>query len=175
MMRKYLSTSLVLGMAVLISACQQTPTKSEAPAIGMANPASTYCIEQGGKLRIEKTASGEVGICQLPDGREVEEWAFFRSSHNKAAAATEQQATSNAQVNVINFVCDNGMQFQGSFFIDEGRAVLNLPTETVDLTEQVTASGVAYTNGIVSFRGKGSQMTLERQGFEPVNCRGTNI
>ena len=47
--------------------------------MGIANPASVYCIEQGGKLEIRKTANGEVGYCHLPDGRIIEEWAFFRS------------------------------------------------------------------------------------------------
>lgn len=48
------------------------------PPIGMANPASVFCIQQGGKLRMVKTAQGEHAMCVLPDGREVEEWAYFR-------------------------------------------------------------------------------------------------
>ena len=48
------------------------------PRIGMANPASVFCVQQGGTLRIVRTAQGEHGMCKLPDGREVEEWAFFR-------------------------------------------------------------------------------------------------
>ncbi len=47
--------------------------------IGMANPASKYCVEQGGKLDIRKDAQGnEYGVCMFPDGTECEEWAFFR-------------------------------------------------------------------------------------------------
>lgn len=53
------------------------------PVAKMANPASVFCIEQGGKIEIRKTASGEVGYCHLPDGRVVEEWAFFRANAEK--------------------------------------------------------------------------------------------
>jgi len=46
---------------------------------GIANPASVYCVQQGGKLEIRKDAEGgEYGICILTNGRECEEWKFFR-------------------------------------------------------------------------------------------------
>lgn len=45
----------------------------------IANPASVYCIEQGGKLEIVRTEKGDVGWCVLPDGRHIEEWRFFRA------------------------------------------------------------------------------------------------
>lgn len=56
---------------------------ADQPPVGIANPASVYCVEQGGKLEIRKTANGEVGYCHLPDGRVVEEWEFFRSQTRK--------------------------------------------------------------------------------------------
>ena len=49
--------------------------------LGMANPASVYCVKIGGKLRIEKTPQGELGICVLPNGTEMEEWTLFRRDH----------------------------------------------------------------------------------------------
>ncbi|SPO31953.1 uncharacterized protein UTRI_06677_B [Ustilago trichophora] len=52
-------------------------------AVQIANPASEYCIQQGGTLQIVKDAQGnEVGMCKLPDGTVVEEWAFFRSQND---------------------------------------------------------------------------------------------
>lgn len=56
----------------------------ESPMIGMSNPASDFCIQQGGKLEIRQEADGEAGYCHLPDGRVVEEWAFFRAESGKA-------------------------------------------------------------------------------------------
>ena len=59
----------------------KTAAPPEPTAIGMANPASTYCVEQGGKLEIKQGADGEIGMCQLPNGTTVEEWEFFRANH----------------------------------------------------------------------------------------------
>ena len=54
------------------------PAPTAAPA-GIANPASTYCVEQGGTLHIRTADDGsQSGVCTFPDGSECEEWAFFR-------------------------------------------------------------------------------------------------
>ncbi|WP_311399758.1 DUF333 domain-containing protein [Lautropia mirabilis] len=78
--------NLLLSAALFPLAACTTMTgdtqKQEAPAVGMANPASEYCIQQGGQLEIRKTPEGEVGYCHLPDGQVVEEWALFRAAHN---------------------------------------------------------------------------------------------
>lgn len=48
-------------------------------SVGLANPASTYCEEQGGTLEIRTDADGnQYGVCVFDDGSECEEWAFFR-------------------------------------------------------------------------------------------------
>ncbi|GBR14661.1 hypothetical protein AA105894_1137 [Asaia spathodeae NBRC 105894] len=52
----------------------------------MANPASVYCKEQGGKLEIRHEKEGEVGYCHLPYGRIVEEWVLWRAGHHGAHA-----------------------------------------------------------------------------------------
>jgi putative hemolysin len=54
------------------------PAPTAAPA-GIANPASTYCVEQGGTSDIRTAEDGsQSGVCTFPDGSECEEWAFFR-------------------------------------------------------------------------------------------------
>jgi putative hemolysin len=53
----------------------------EAPAPGMANPASVYCMKQGGTLEMREEADGSVSYCRLPDGTVIEEWAFFRANN----------------------------------------------------------------------------------------------
>ena len=66
------------GFLLTCGACA-TDEAPEAPAAGVANPASVYCIEQGGRVEIRKLPDGgEVGYCVFPDGTECEEWAFFR-------------------------------------------------------------------------------------------------
>ena len=52
--------------------------RAEAPS-SLANPASTNCVNHGGKLLIETDGSGgQFGICQFPDNRQCEEWALLR-------------------------------------------------------------------------------------------------
>lgn len=46
---------------------------------GMANPASAYCVEQGGVVTIRtdpRPGGGQYGVCILP-GMECDEWAFY--------------------------------------------------------------------------------------------------
>jgi hypothetical protein len=46
---------------------------------GLANPASVYCLKQGGTLDIMAGwDSGQMGICTFPDGKMCEEWAMMR-------------------------------------------------------------------------------------------------
>jgi len=49
--------------------------------VGLANPASVFCIEQGGKLKPQTNDKGEYSICVLPDGSEMEEWEYYRKEH----------------------------------------------------------------------------------------------
>ena len=45
----------------------------------MANPASVYCEEQGGRVDIRTAADGsQQGFCVFSDGTECDEWAYFR-------------------------------------------------------------------------------------------------
>lgn len=47
----------------------------------MANPASTYCVEQGGQSHIKTDKDGnQYGECHLSDGRVVDEWEYFRQN-----------------------------------------------------------------------------------------------
>ncbi len=47
----------------------------------MANPASVYCREQGGTLRIVDTPTGQAGMCLFADGTTIEEWELYRRDH----------------------------------------------------------------------------------------------
>lgn len=85
--------SLVIALSVFVAGCSQptavsptpaatavqtSPQRPPTPVAGLANPASTYCIEQGGQLEIQSTESGQIGVCRFSDGTVCEEWAFFR-------------------------------------------------------------------------------------------------
>lgn len=70
---------------LVMTACSQTPPQPQpetrVPRVGMANPASVYCEKLGGKLVIQRTERGEIGICHLPDGTQIDEWVLFRRNH----------------------------------------------------------------------------------------------
>jgi putative hemolysin len=69
---------LLLPLTLLpLAACMAT---TESPVLDMANPASTYCASQGGETIIRDSAEGQVGLCRLPSGAVVDEWAFYRES-----------------------------------------------------------------------------------------------
>jgi hypothetical protein len=55
--------------------------------VGTANPASVFCAQSGGKSEIRKGPRGQYGVCRLPDGRVVEEWAYFRKMKGMSAPA----------------------------------------------------------------------------------------
>ncbi len=46
----------------------------------LANPASQACIDAGGRLELETTPQGQIGICVFPSGERCEEWALFRGT-----------------------------------------------------------------------------------------------
>jgi putative hemolysin len=88
MPRSPLTPITLLASTLALAACAQTaaPTSTQTPPrLGMPNPASQFCIAQGGQLRIVDTPQGQHGMCRLPDGREVEEWAYFREKNPPAA------------------------------------------------------------------------------------------
>ena len=78
-MKRFFPLMAALGLA----ACAGSHTTSaQAPAIGTPNPARAYCVQQGGKSEIRKNQDGsEYGVCILPDGKEVEEWAYYRANN----------------------------------------------------------------------------------------------
>lgn len=84
-----MNEKLVLGMTavvIILTACESLSNKMAGRSshnIGMANPASQYCISQGGQLKIEKTKDGEQGICTLKNGEVIEEWELFHRDHPK--------------------------------------------------------------------------------------------
>jgi len=75
-----LAATLLLATVALVG-CGEA--EKPAAQVKIANPASEYCISLGGSLAIEKTAEGEYGICTLPNGEAMEEWALFRRDHQE--------------------------------------------------------------------------------------------
>lgn len=94
--RRLLAVLVTLILASMLSAClgvsQEVAAPTPEPGVekppGIANPASVYCEEQGGRLEIRSTADGgQFGVCIFADGSECEEWAFYRGECGPARQA----------------------------------------------------------------------------------------
>jgi putative hemolysin len=78
MFRKLMLILIVLLLVVTLAACKRDQTNSGAE-VKLANPASVYCEQNGGKVEMRTDASGsQAGICVFPDGSECDEWAYYR-------------------------------------------------------------------------------------------------
>ncbi len=75
-----------------LTACTSTqvpispaPTATDNPQVGIPNPASVYCKENGNILEIRTADDGsQYGMCVFPDGSTCEEWAYFRGECDSA-------------------------------------------------------------------------------------------
>jgi putative hemolysin len=75
----------------VVTETESSTVVEEDKGIGMANPASVYCEEQGGVLDIRDTDVGQYGACVFPDGNECEEWAFFKGECSPGLQTDEPQ------------------------------------------------------------------------------------
>ncbi|TCL10023.1 hypothetical protein BXY66_2091 [Shimia isoporae] len=72
---------LPVAIIACLAACTTEDTET---TIGMANPASVFCVEQGGSSKIVEASDGsQSGICVLPDGSEVDEWEYYRDNNQE--------------------------------------------------------------------------------------------
>lgn len=86
-----LAVSVVSMSAVKKSGTKKTSVKKMVAnkvvkkeiAVGMANPASVYCVEQGGESILVNSKKGDFGVCRLKDGTAVEEWEYYRENNNQ--------------------------------------------------------------------------------------------
>jgi putative hemolysin len=87
--------------AYLRGECAPGEAQASAP-IGMPNPASVHCTDEGGKLEMrEDAAGGEYGMCVFADGSECEEWAFFRDECAPGVAQPSANMPNPASVNCL--------------------------------------------------------------------------
>ena len=71
-----------LTAALLTFAAASVEFGTTGEALALANPASVFCDQRGGRVETETAANGAVkGVCVLRDGTRIDEWAFFRNGH----------------------------------------------------------------------------------------------
>jgi putative hemolysin len=63
----------------LVDATVDTQQWIGEPQMGLANPATEHCLEQGGRSETRTGPEGnQYGVCIFEDGSECDEWAYFR-------------------------------------------------------------------------------------------------
>lgn len=99
-----------------LTACTMPQINNE--VVGIPNPASKYCAEQGGKLEVKDEANGQAGYCYLPNGQITEEWKLFLDNMNKClpeeaiklvgqSGLTEKQIKQKTKSDIVQIVSSN--------------------------------------------------------------------
>ena len=89
---------IIIVMVLTACAAPQTqatpePAATDMPQVGMPNPASVYCEQNGNTLEIRTADDGsQNGICVFPDGSICEEWAYFRGECGPATQKSQTPA-----------------------------------------------------------------------------------
>lgn len=85
-----------MGCALLLSLAHSSAAPAQSGPTGMANPAAVFCVQTGGRLISAQDDRGSVRtLCQLPDGRQIEEWTFFRCSNAPRAPSKRPECDEN--------------------------------------------------------------------------------
>jgi predicted secreted protein/putative hemolysin len=110
----------VLALILCTTGCVQQPPNTVTPVViptatpqgtaGMANPASVYCGNTGGKLVImTDPAGGQYGMCNFPNGSSCEEWALYRGEGCKPGVSATATPAGGAKMMVTFTEADNKM------------------------------------------------------------------
>lgn len=97
---------------------QSKNNNEEDTSAGLANPASTNCLEQEGTLEIiEDDEGNQYGICTLPNGIRCEEWALFNGMCDPKTGTTitapaDDATQGMAYINNAELILDEGLTVQ---------------------------------------------------------------
>jgi membrane-bound inhibitor of C-type lysozyme len=94
--------------------------------------------------------------------------AADRSQAGAGEAASVGEPTGERRA---QFSCDDGNTIEMRFFPLQGVGVLVRDGATMELQQQVSASGFVYSNGPTTVRGKGDELRLEIGRRVPIVCQ----
>lgn len=82
-------TIAVVALGAVAGCSKSSDQPAPAGSAGIANPASQFCVSQGGTVEIVTDASGDQGFCNLPDGTRVDEWEYFRANGGDSSSDSD--------------------------------------------------------------------------------------
>ena len=122
MIRKF-SLILTFLFYMLMAASCQIGQSTPHPELNLPNPASAYCQEQGYQLEIRTAKDGsQAGYCLFPNGRECDEWAFYRGECGPNKSADDQlvietyELTGRPNPETLQFTSIDGQEFSAADF-----------------------------------------------------------
>ena len=138
-------TVTILSASVLTGCGAQTTPVQDQP-LNMANPASVYCEEQGGRLEMQEDQNGTRGFCIFPDGSVCDEWAYFRGEcqpgePDQLEGETTQPFSMQA-VAIYGSVISSGTDSPAPSILilsPEGFGTVYITGETAELENQILA------------------------------------
>ncbi|MCG9682219.1 DUF333 domain-containing protein [Vibrio sp. Isolate23] len=84
---KEVTWGLILTAIITLAGCAAEPDKYEVKGYtSIANPASVYCVQQGGKLETVSENEQRITYCVLSSEKRVEEWEYYRQNHHSPAS-----------------------------------------------------------------------------------------
>jgi len=117
--------------------------------IGLANPASSYCLQQGYTLEIRTDTDGsQYGVCTFPDGSECEEWAYFRGECAPASGVSGWHTPTGEFCTTLQ---------------DDVMAALGAGEANLDMNEPFTdyIGGTTGTGCLLTVTGTGADFTID--------------
>ncbi|KJY82793.1 hemolysin [Vibrio galatheae] len=78
-----LSFAVACVGVLLLAGCANEPDEYDVKEYtSVANPASVYCVQQGGELGAATENGIRVTYCLLENGESVEQWEYYRQNHD---------------------------------------------------------------------------------------------
>lgn len=130
----------ILLLTALLTGCSPTPPPAtdelaESPEGQVANPASTYCEEQGYTLEMRTGEDGgQHGVCVFPDGSECEEWAFYRG---ECTPGDDEQSVPVAGWMGYVASLPKGAQFDDALVLAADAGRLGIAGTTLDIEAEI--------------------------------------
>lgn len=129
---------IVVAVAInfaLTDAPVTQPTLTTGGGVAKANPASVFCVDNGGTLSLNSSDDGVTGTCTFSSGEQCEEWALFRGECDIEGVSK-------------HVVYSNGSQTVHAVYRGKHNTVLvNAPEINIDnmiVVPAVSASGARY-------------------------------
>lgn len=132
---KKIILSIILLLIISVFTFAYLNKENTIEKVTIANPASVFCVENGGTLSNINTDQGTFENCTFPENKTCESWALFRGE---------------CLVNGVNnfaIYTNSSSTLEANFRIKSNTVIINskeLDVNFLELNSAVSASGIRY-------------------------------